>query len=166
MTPSLGSSGRVQPPETGLDWAVFYGPPTQYRLYGRREQPPEAARRRTDRPPHREATSRLPQNFVRRTDLETSIAHRARRPQIDDRRPARRRRRRGAAKKIRRSDTTIADRDRNRRSHRTDVSLPVSGSRPWPPPHHQQQRPPAPPPPPQYSQQRERESMGKRKGTR
>ena len=37
MTPSLGSSGRVQPPE--------------------------AARRRTDRPPDPEATSRLPQNF-------------------------------------------------------------------------------------------------------
>ena len=37
MTPSLGFSGRVQPPE--------------------------AARRRTDRPPDPEATSRLPQNF-------------------------------------------------------------------------------------------------------
>jgi len=37
MTPSLGSSGRVQPPK--------------------------AARRRTDRPPDLEATSRLPQNF-------------------------------------------------------------------------------------------------------
>ena len=48
-----------------LDWIeqCFTSPPTQYRLYGRREQPPKAARRRTDRTPHPEATSRLPQNF-------------------------------------------------------------------------------------------------------
>jgi len=78
---------------------------------------------------------RLRQRTARSTDLETSIAHRARRPPIDDRRPARRRRRRGAAKKIRRSDTTIPDRHRNRRSRRTEVSLPVRGS-PSPLPHH------------------------------
>ena len=86
---------------------------------------------------------RLRQRTARSRDLETSIAHRARHRPIDDRRLARRRRR-GAAKKIRRIDTAIADRHRSHRSRRTDVSLPVRGSPPWPLPHHQ--RRPSPPP--------------------
>ena len=119
-TPSLGSSGRVQP--------------------------------RTDRPPDPEATSRLPEYF----DVEGKRNHGSDGAEAQTPFAARTYRRRSHTERVIAlsttddqhddedvySDTTIADRHRNRRSRRTDVSSPVHGS-PRLLPH--QQRPPPPP---------------------